>query len=376
MDQYQEKLEQLRASVDEVDQELLALLVKRREITNQLAELKAEQGVALYAPDRESELLNKARKNAIDKALSPELVEDLLKRIIRDNYTGQDNLGYRCVNPKAGKVVIIGGGGQLGAVFVRKFKKSGYQVEVMEQGDWPNAKNILQGVSLVIVSVPIKVTEGVIAELANLPDSCVLADITSIKEKPLAAMLAVHQGPVVGLHPMFGPDVSNLVKQSIVVCHGRGAKDYQWLIEQLAVWGAKTYEVSAKEHDQAMSLIQVMRHFGTICYGNHLRKEGANIEQLVEMSSPIYRLELMMVGRLFAQNPELYRDIIFSNTDNIAMMRRYARRFLEHLDMVELGNKESFVDSFLKTRAFFGEFAQGSLKQSKKMLQKAEELKT
>ena len=34
-------------------------------------------------------------------------------------------------------------------------------------------------------------------------------------------MLAVHQGRVLGLHPMFGPDVASLAKQVIVCCQGR-----------------------------------------------------------------------------------------------------------------------------------------------------------
>ena len=132
-------------------------------------------------------------------------------------------------------------------------------------------------------------------------------------------MKKAHAGPVVGLHPMFGPDVTGLIKQTIISCQGRFPEKYQWLLEQFEVWGAKIYPVEAHEHDQAMSMVQVMRHFSTIAYGYHLMAEGADIEKLVAMSSPIYRLELIMVGRLFAQDPTLYADIIFANKDNVGM---------------------------------------------------------
>ena len=71
-----------------------------------------------------------------------------------------------------------------------------------------------------------------------------------------------------------------------------------------------------------MAMIQVLRHFSTIAYGNHLKEEAVDLAEITELSSPIYRLELAMVGRLFAQQPELYTEIIFSNKDNLAMMRK------------------------------------------------------
>ena len=47
-------------------------------------------------------------------------------------------------------------------------------------------------------------------------------------------MMKAHQGPVVGLHPMFGPDVTGLIKQTIIVRDGREKSQYQWLLKQLA----------------------------------------------------------------------------------------------------------------------------------------------
>ena len=122
-------------------------------------------------------------------------------------------------------------------------------------------------------------------------------------------------------------------------------------------------------------MVQVMRHFSTIAYGYHLMSEGADIENLGNMSSPIYRLELTMVGRLFAQDPILYSDIIFSNPDNITMMKRFAYRFLELLEDVETDDKESFVSMFKQVSHWFGDYADEFLAESKTMLLKANELK-
>ena len=365
----------LRDEIDIIDSQLVELLAKRRAVTTKVGELKSQVGMPIYAPEREEQLIKLRRNQAVNAGLSPELIEDVLRRLMRDSYVSQDESGYRCVNPQCKKVVVVGGEGQLGQVFVDLFNRSNYQVVTLEEKDWLNSEAILQDSSVVIVAVPIRLTSMVIHHLNNLPKTCILADLTSIKESPLFEMMKAHQGPVVGLHPMFGPDVSGLIKQTIIACEGRKPESYQWLLEQFQVWGAKIYPVDAKAHDQAMSMVQVMRHFSTIAYGYHLMTEGADISQLVEMSSPIYRLELVMVGRLFAQDPILYTDIIFSNRENIDMMKRFAHRFLKLLEGVENGEKASFVNMFNDVSHWFGDYADIFLQESKAMLLKANELK-
>jgi chorismate mutase/prephenate dehydrogenase len=369
------QLKAFRNEIDEIDSQLVELLAKRRVVTTKVGELKSKVGMPIYAPVREVELLTLRRQQAIEAGVSPELIEDILRRLMRDSYISQDASGYQCINPECKKVVIIGGDGQLGKIFVDLFRRSDYQVTVLEQADWPKSEDILADASVVIVAVPIRLTSMIIQKLNTLPHDCILADVTSIKEMPLYEMMKIHKGPVVGLHPMFGPDVSGLIKQTIIACEGRSPEQYNWLLEQFKVWGAKIYPVEASAHDQAMSMVQVMRHFSTIAYGYHLMTEGADISQLVEMSSPIYRLELIMVGRLFAQDPVLYSDIIFSNHDNVAMMKRFAYRFLELLEDVEMGDKDAFVKMFSQVSDWFGDYADIFLQESKAMLLKANELK-
>ena len=375
MSDFDDSLKALRDEIDDIDSQLVTLLAKRLTVTSKVGALKSAAGMPIFAPEREAALISKRREQAEISGLSGDLIEDILRRLMRDSYVSQDASGYQCINPDCKKVVIVGGKGQLGSIFVDLFQRSGYQVAIIEQNDWPKSDVILAEASLVIVAVPIRLTSLVIHHLNQLPNDCILADFTSIKESPLYEMMKAHQGPVVGLHPMFGPDVTGLIKQTIIVCDGRESAKYQWLLKQFQVWGAKTYQVAAHEHDQAMSMVQVMRHFSTIAYGYHLMAEGADIENLVNMSSPIYRLELIMVGRLFAQDPILYSDIIFANPDNITMMKRFAYRFLELLEDVEMGDKAAFVTMFEHVSDWFGDYADDFLAESQTMLLKANELK-
>ncbi|MCC2615195.1 bifunctional chorismate mutase/prephenate dehydrogenase [Aestuariibacter halophilus] len=365
-------LDDLRDQIDELDSALVKLLAQRAAVTRQVGEYKASKGMPIYVPSREAALIKARRQQAQSLGVPPALVEDLLRRIMRESYQTQHQQ-YHCLAPDVGTVVVIGGGGALGRIFVDMFERSGYQVSILEQDDWPLADQIFKDAGLVIVAVPIKVTEAVIAKLNQLPADCVLADITSTKARPLQAMLDAHKGPVVGLHPMFGPDVQSLIKQVVVVCHGRQQDSYQWLIEQLRSWGAVLHASTAEQHDDAMAFIQVMRHFSSFVYGAHLAGENPDLQQLVAFSSPIYRLELAMVGRLFAQDPELYADIIFNNVESIALLKRFRDRFDQALELLEAGDKGTFVKQFFRIGQWFGPYAKECLVSSKQLLLKADD---
>ena len=368
-------LDELRVKIDAIDSQMVELLAQRAELTAQVGQYKSQVGLPIYVPEREAELISKRRQQAQERGVSPILVEDLLRRIMRESYHTQ-NVKYLCTNPELKKIVVVGGAGALGRIFVDMFKRSGYPVSVLEQRDWPNAAEIFKDAGLVMVAVPIKITESIIAKLNNLPADCVLVDITSTKQKPLAAMLKAHSGPVLGLHPMFGPDVSSLVKQVVVVCHGRDEEKYQWLLQQLRIWGGILQVVNAQEHDDAMVFIQVMRHFCSFVFGAHLAGENPNLKQLISLSSPIYRLELAMVGRLFAQDPALYADIIFDNQGSVSLLSKFNQQFLKALALVEGNNKGEFIKQFLKIGSWFGDYSKQSLIDSKKLLLKADDDRT
>ena len=153
----------------------------------------------------------------------------------------------------------------------------------------------------------------------------------------------------------------------------RNEEDSAFLIRQFEVWGAKIERCTAEEHDKAMSIIQALRHFSTYSYGHFLYKLNESIGTLYKLSSPIYRLELMMVGRLFAQDPRLYADIIMSSPSNLELIRKYVSALKEDLSTVEHGDIEEFIENFNKTLNYFGDFAHKALSDSGRALAKLQD---
>jgi chorismate mutase/prephenate dehydrogenase len=221
------------------------------------------------------------------------------------------------LNPKT--ITLVGGQGQMGQCFYRWWRSLGYEVRILDREDWPRAQTLLSDVNAVVVSVPIHISVDVIDALADLvPEDAILADFTSVKVEPLQAMLAIHNGPVVGLHPMFGPTVDQPAGQTMVVTPGRYSDQYQWLIDGFEQLGFHCHMVDAKEHDRAMDFIQGLEHFMTIALGRFLQQQQVSIESLLALSSPIYRTKINLLGRIFDQNAQLYQDIITASDSRLA----------------------------------------------------------
>ena len=195
-----------------------------------------------------------------------------------------------------------------------------------------------------------------------------MADFTSNKSQILDTMMRVHSGPVVALHPMHGPDVPNVSRQLMMVCHGRDRSSYQWLLEQFELWGLRIKEVDPEQHDRAMNLIQGLRHFVALLHGSFMREFDLKPEEMADYSSPIYRAELMMTGRIFAQDAELYADIVFSSFERRTLLIEFLQHHEKLSVLVRNNDREGFIRVFEEIAAFFGKFADQALLESGYMI--------
>jgi len=370
-DEVEQELEILRRQLDNIDREIVSLLGKRQAEVERVVSLKKAYNLPVYHPAREEDLLSQRRIQGAEAELDPDYIEDLYRRILRQSRVEQTaRLAQKGVRAGA-TVLLVGGLGSMGQYFHNWFADAGYNIRILDRHDWPNADKLCEGIELAIISVPIEVTNAVVDRLGpHLPADCVLADITSIKESPLNAMLDSHEGPVVGLHPLFGPTTSTMDKQIVVVTPGRNLPACKWLIDQFSVWGSIILQVSAKEHDEVMSIVQTLRHFATFAFGQFLRRRHVDLSRTLEFSSPIYRLELGMVGRLFAQDPSLYSEIIFASPERLTLLKDFLTSLTENLAMIEKGDKDVFSAEFRKIADWFGPFSEQAMRESTYLIDK------
>lgn len=212
------------------------------------------------------------------------------------------------------KLGIIGGTGKMGRLFVPVFERAGFEVLVSGRKTPLKNADLAKTCDIVIVSVPIHDTCRVIGEIAPLLDKDqLLCDFTSLKVRPVEAMLA-SKADVIGLHPMFGPTVSSLKGQTIIACPARAGKARtEKLLKIFRNEGATCTITTPEDHDKMVAVVQGLTHYVTLCMADTIRRLGMDIRATQAFTSPVYQIELSLMGRLLSQDSCLYADILQQN---------------------------------------------------------------
>jgi prephenate dehydrogenase len=257
------------------------------------------------------------------------------------------------------KAGIIGGTGKMGQLFAPVFERAGYEVLVSGRSTALTNEKLADTCDLVIVSVPIRDTVRVISGIAPLMrEDQLLCDFTSLKVGPVAAMLR-SKAAVIGLHPMFGPTVSSISGQTIVACPARTTETMlSDLTGIFAREGAVCTITTPEEHDRMMAVVQGLTHFVTICMADSIRRLGVDIKKTEKFTSPVYQIELSLVGRLLSQDPALYADILEQNPfvpEVIAACRSAAG---DLADIVSRGDPEAFAEFFSRDSRHLGAYCE------------------
>lgn len=354
-----------RKRIDQIDRKILELLSERKEIVHEVIEKKVENQLPIFAPKREDDKTEAFRKMAEEHDLDPDWAEDFLRMIMAASRASQSTSKFPRATSEPKNILIVGAKGGMGSLYASIAEQTGHIVHRIDKHNWHELEEIAPALDLAIVSVPINVTVDVIQRLApKLKKETILADFTSNKSIPIEAMKKAHPGPVIGLHPMHGPDVQNLSKQLMVYCPARGEKQGKWIAEQCRLWGMRVIKADAEKHDHVMHMVQGLRHFVALLHGSFMKTYDLKPKDILNYSSPIYRAEIMMTGRIFAQSAELYADIVFANQER----RELLLKFIEHNDklaeMVKRDDKEGFIKEFEAVTDFFGSFATQALEES------------
>lgn len=356
----------LRAMIDAIDRDILQLLARRNGLIADIAEHKREHHLPIRDLDREREIIADRRSRAMTLGLNPELIESLFRLVLWASRDRQAALKAEVpleVEPRT--VAVIGGRRGMGQCIAQLFGDLGHAVMIADLDTALTPDEAAAVADVVIVGVPIDVTEDVIRRIGpRVRPEALLMDVTSIKTGPLRAMLAASRASVVGTHPLFGPTVHSLQGQRVVLTPGRGDEWLAWLRSMLHARGIELMETTPEEHDRAMSIVQVLVHFSTEVMGKTLATLQVPIDRTLLFTSPIYLMELLLTARHFAQSPALYAAIQMSNPDTAAVTAAFARAAEELRTLTAAQDHAAFDALFAEVRQFFGPFTTRALEQS------------
>ncbi len=211
------------------------------------------------------------------------------------------------------RIGVIGGTGGMGQWFVRLLEEEGYAVHVRGKGTGMGIEKMAGTCVVIAVAVPIGVTVPVIREVGPLlKEDSLFMDLTSLKKEPVEAMLRFSGAEVVGCHPLFGPGVTSLNGQNVVLCPARGSRWLPWLRDLFRSRGGRVVETTPERHDRAMAVVQGLTHLTTVLMGEVFRESGLSREDLDLVSTPVFRTKLAMIEKV-ASSPRLYGEMLTMN---------------------------------------------------------------
>jgi chorismate mutase/prephenate dehydrogenase len=359
----------MRDALSACDLQIVQLLGERMRLIRRVADLKAEARLPSFDREREAALVDDLLVKAAECDVPGEVVRDVYAALLTASRAAQRRALHQGETHYS--IGILGGTAGMGAFLARLLDGVGYPVETtgIDRGA-PNVE-VAARHDLVIVAVPIGETVKVIEEVAPRirPGAC-LADVTSVKRAPMAAMLAhAPEGvDVVGTHPIFGPFGQDMDRQRVVLVRGRGDAGFARVKRLYESFGADVLESTAEEHDEQMACIQVLLHEKTMVLGSVLERLKADLARTRQFASPIYRAELSMIGRMFFQRAELYAEILTSNEAGRATSLVFEEEATRLARAVGSGDRDALVARFREIAAYMKEFAAWAKKESDAIL--------
>jgi chorismate mutase-like protein len=83
------RIDELRGEIDRINQRLLGLIAERQDVSVAIGALKASHGLPLYSEERESELLQTFREDAVRMDIDPDYVEELMRVVLEHSRAAQ-----------------------------------------------------------------------------------------------------------------------------------------------------------------------------------------------------------------------------------------------------------------------------------------------
>jgi len=347
------ELLELRERLDQIDTGIIDLIAERQAVVTTIAAHKLKTGLPLRHYEREREVIDRGVARAESHGLPGSVARDVLETLIHHSLSNQET--HKLVQSDHGqgqRALVIGGLGRMGVWMSRYLDMVGYKVDVADLTtgetpykivtDWQAGVN---DYDLIVVAVPLRPSNDILLQLAELRPQCLVFDIGSLKSPMREGLDAMRQNGcrVCSVHPLFGPDEIGLSGRHILFVD---VGDPQAVIEARALFShtaADCVELSLEEHDEVMAWVLGLSHLVNIAFAGALAESGEAVPLLKRISSSTFSAQLNVATQVVNENPHLYYEIQQGN-ENTAVVSRQFRKVLDELvSSVVEGDEAAFT---------------------------------
>jgi len=264
---------------------------------------------------------------------------------------------------------IVGGKGGMGRLFDSWFVRRGHRVLLADVNTDTTAEELARRCDLVMIATPMDVAPAIAESLGRrMSKEQGLFDICSLKEEITSVMMKSASCEVVGTHPMFGPHTEGVSGQNIILTPGRGERWLSFLKQEFTDGGAQVSRMTPEDHDRAMALAQGLTHIVTIAMGRTLQKLGVTPDAALSYATPIFKLKNDLIGRLFAQDPDLYAAMVGDNPHVGELVDVFGDALSETADEMVGAERSGALAYMAKIKGFLGASCEVGLAESNKIL--------
>lgn len=252
---------------------------------------------------------------------------------------------------------IIGGTGGMGRWFEKYFTDKGHRVLIAGRKTALTYHDLAAQCRVVAISTPLQPALEIIASIGPvLRADQLLIDFCSQKEIIVGRMAAATAADVIGTHPMFAPNTPSIYGQNVIVCPARDRGGWlSWLEALFSADGGVVTRMDPGAHDKKMAMAQSLMHFMTLSFGRMLQHLEVTPPEAFRFATPIFRINIDLIGRLFSQDITLYAELVRNNKYAPEVLRQFSAA-MDETRQAFFGGDEKQTLAYMKSiGAFFGE---------------------
>jgi len=212
----------------------------------------------------------------------------------------------------------------------------------------------VSGSDIVLMSVPVSASEATFRAIRHLVEPGVLfMDVGSTKRDVVDAarrVLKDRVGSFVPAHPIAGKEVSGVAHADASLYAGRQViitplpqTDPDLVQKATDVWsaiGAQVLRMTPENHDAAFAAVSHLPHMLAFAFFSSVAKQPAG-RDFLSLAGPGFR----DFTRIAASDPEMWRDVLMANREEILKQSMRFRHTLDAMEHVmKSGNVEALED--------------------------------
>lgn len=216
------------------------------------------------------------------------------------------------------------------------------------------------GSDIVLLAVPVAATESTLKAIRHLVEPGMLVmDVGSTKRDVVDAARRVLRERVnhfVPAHPIAGKESAGIQHADAELYRGRqviltplpqtDARTLQKATDAWAAVGAQVLRMSPEDHDAAFAAVSHLPHLLAYAYFSSVSKQPAG-EDYLALAGPGFR----DFTRIAASNPEVWRDILSANREEVLKQSQLFRHALEAFELALRSGNADALEDLIRTPA-------------------------